>query len=349
MDVLQTITCPDQVTPQWLTARLAECGLLQAGAVTGLHFRPERSIPIAAARITYLELEFSEGTCLSIPHNLVLKFAIGSKEHFFYSTIAVAMPTALWPVCYTSAYHPDADVSWLLLEDLSRTHFQTQWPIPPDYACCAASLETLARLHAAWWDDPRLVDEFLPHLTWEKSWQGRIALAIEKFPQFVDFIGDRLSQQRRQLYQRILDSPSRDWLPQAPAEHRTLLHGDIHFWNFLYPHRPERHDICMIDWNPWDIGRAADDLAYMLALHWYPERRERYERELLQVYQRALLALGIMNYSWEILWHDYRLGVVRNLFIPIWQWVRGIHSSVWWSHLERAMQAFQDLGCGELL
>jgi thiamine kinase-like enzyme len=343
------IVHPDQVTPRWLSATLAQHGLLEAGEVLAVHKRPERSIPIAAARITYLQLELSAGARLSIPTQIVLKFAIGFKEPYFYETMAASMAERLWPACYLSTCNPEANSAWLLLEDLSQTHFQTRWPIPPDYERCAASLETLARLHAHWWGDPRLADEFPAHLTWEKSWQGRMALAIEKFPEFVDFMGDRLSTERRELFERILASPRRDWLPEAPTDHRTLLHGDAHFWNFLYPREATQNRICMIDWNAWDIGRAADDLAYMLALHWYPERRARFERPLLQVYYHELVENGVENYSWEALWRDYRLGAMRNLFIPAWQWVRGIHPSVWWSHLERGAMAFGDLGCEELL
>lgn len=54
---------------------------------------------------------------------------------------------------------------------------------------------------------------------------------------------------------------------------------------------------------------------------------------------------GIGWRAGEMLWQDYQLGVIRNLFIPIWQWRRGIHPGVWWSHLERAFLAYQDLGC----
>jgi len=349
MSVARPIDHPDQVTPLWLTQVLGHAGLLQGGAVLAVGRRSDRSIPIAASRITFLNLQLSQGAGLSIPANLVIKFAASAKEPYFYGTIAASTPHILWPSCYLSSYDPEADASWLLLEDLSQTHFQTPWPIPPDCALCGASIAALARLHANWWDDLHLEEVHSPHLTWEKSWSGRIAQAIEKLPEFLDFLGDRFSADRRGLYERILGGSRWDWLPGAPSDHKTLLHGDAHFWNFMYPKDAIHHPVRLIDWNPWDIGRAADDLAYMLALHWYPERRERFERPLLQAYHHALLECGVEGYPWEALWRDYRLGAIRNLFIPVWQWGRGIHASVWWSHLERAVLAFRDLDCEELL
>ncbi|MEW5868001.1 MAG: phosphotransferase [Chloroflexota bacterium] len=340
---VSAITRAEQITPQSLTALLVAHNLLQGGSVSAVHKRPEGSIPVASTRIAYLELETSPGARLSIPKHLVFKFAVGSKEPFFYRDIAPEMPEASWPCCYLSDYDPVANISWLLLEDLSQTHFQTQWPVPPDYHRCAAALDVLARLHAARWNDPRLEEVYRHHLTWEQSWAGRISLAIESFPTFIDFMSERLSPQRREQYERILASSEHDWFPTSLAGSKTLLHGDAHFWNFLFP-RETGQRLFLIDWNPWDIGRSADDLAYMLALHWYPERRARYERPLLERYHRALLANGVQSYSWEALWQDYQLGVIRNLFIPIWQWQRGIHPSVWWSHLERAFLAYEDLG-----
>jgi hypothetical protein len=37
----------------------------------------------------------------------------------------------------------------------------------------------------------------------------------------------------------------------------------------------ERDDVRLFDWDSWRIDAGSDDLAYMIAMHWYPDRRRR--------------------------------------------------------------------------
>ena len=105
----------------------------------------------------------------------------------------------------------------------------------------------------------------------------------------------------------------------------------------------------IIDWDAWRIGVGARDLAYMMALHWYPDRRRRYEQRLLRHYHDALQAHGVAGYAWGALLEDYRRAALGQLFIPVWQATADLPPAVWWSHLERGMLAFEDLDCESLL
>jgi hypothetical protein len=82
-----------------------------------------------------------------------------------------------------------------------------------------------------------------------------------------------------------------------------------------------------------------------MAVHWYPERRRRLERTLLRRYHDALGAHGVSDYRFETLWEDYRLSVIWQLAVPVWQSALKLGPWIWWSHLERILQAFDDLGC----
>src|SRR5262249_56266901 len=97
------------------------------------------------------------------------------------------------------------------------------------------------------------------------------------------------------------------------------------------------------------VGGAAADLAYMMAVHWYPERRARLEAPLLARYHAGLCARGVSGYSLERLREDYRLSVIGHLAIPVWQQTLGIHPAIWWPHLHRTIAAFEDLDCAALL
>jgi hypothetical protein len=52
-------------------------------------------------------------------------------------------------------------------------------------------------------------------------------------------------------------------------------------------------NVRLIDWEDWSINAATDDLAYMMAMLWYPDRRRRMERPLLDRYHAELVNRGV--------------------------------------------------------
>ena len=80
----------------------------------------------------------------------------------------------------------------------------------------------------------------------------------------------------------------------------TIVHGDAHVWNCFLP-RDGAGDVRLFDWDGWRIGIASSDLAYMMALHWYPNRRRRLERPLLDRYHATLVAYGVAAMT-AVLW-----------------------------------------------
>lgn len=338
----------DDITPQILTTLLSHAGLLPTGQVTGIHFQPEKTVPFGSAHPLYhLVVEYAK-VDNQPPERLFLKFGKSHKEYFFYTRIAPALGIPYLVKCYHAGYDSQTDQTCLLLEDLSATHFQTEWPLPPSEALCFQTVERLAEIHACGWQHPLLESELRSALPAGRSWADRIALATEQLPAFLSFLGDRLSPSQQAIFKLILPSCYLwDALPGTP--NLTLTHGDFHVWNALYPRDPARDTIRFFDWNMWDIGRPSDDLAYLIALHWYPERRERLERKLLSHYFDHLCEYGITEYNWETFWRDYHISVARSLLIPVWQWSRGTHPAVWWPHLERGLLAFEDLECNDFI
>ncbi len=73
----------------------------------------------------------------------------------------------------------------------------------------------------------------------------------------------------------------------------TIIHGDAHPWNFFCPGMTERGNVRLIDWESWSIDTATDDMAYMMAMLWYPDRRRRLERPLLDLYHAELVSHGV--------------------------------------------------------
>ncbi len=76
-------------------------------------------------------------------------------------------------------------------------------------------------------------------------------------------------------------------------------------------------------------GPGADDGVLLV-----PEHRGQHEVPLLRRYHRGLQALGIENYTWEAMFDDYRLCVIRLLFHPARQWQNDEGASKAWFHFE---------------
>jgi hypothetical protein len=87
----------------------------------------------------------------------------------------------------------------------------------------------------------------------------------------------------------------------------------------------------------------------MMAVHWYPDRRQRYEQALLDRYHATLLAEGVKNYDRQALRDDYRWAVLWQITTPVWQAAFNVPPVIWWNNMERILLAFDDLGCCELL
>jgi hypothetical protein len=272
----------------------------------------------------------------------------GRNEVEFYTHVATAMSPRLVPRCFEAAWQPETAAWHLLLEDLTDTHaVASTWPLPPTLDECKRIVAVLARFHAAWWDDSRLgvsigrwadADAIDQHLR-------RFA---EKLRHFADTLGDRLSAERRALYERFIAQAPRLFARYHSHRNLSIVHGDAHVWNCLLP-KDGGDDVRLFDWDSWRIGVASSDLSYMMAMHWYPERRRRMEQPLLDHYHAALVAHDVRGYDRHALDEDYRASVLRQLMTPVWQAAIDLPPVIWWCHLERIFLAIDDLGCRELL
>jgi len=90
------------------------------------------------------------------------------------------------------------------------------------------------------------------------------------------------------------------------------MHGDAHVRNCFVP-RDRNDDARLFDWGTSWIGSGADDLAYMMAMHCYPDRRHTVESPLLDGYHDDLLVHGVSGYDGAALALDYRLATLRML------------------------------------
>jgi aminoglycoside phosphotransferase (APT) family kinase protein len=327
-----------EITPAWLTAILTERGGLIAGRVLRIDQTrdPNPITQNATLRLTYSP--DARGAC---PDRLFFKQNPEAAEAKFYQKIAPTLAHSAVPVCYDAQY--DDASSHVLLAFVEPTHFAPPEALPMPLVYHEMIVDALADLHSQFWDHARLRQDIgalardVPAFSF--------AVASQHWAAFVDALGDRLSATRRGTYERIL----RQYPRYRPSGPKTLVHGDAHWGNYLYPHDPIVHNLYLIDWAVWHVNHGVGDLAYNIALQCYPERRAWIEQPLVRRYHARLLANDIHDYAWAQCWEDYRRMVIEQCVWPIVWHHFDLSPNVWWFALECTLAAFDDLHCEEFL
>jgi thiamine kinase-like enzyme len=348
---------PAAADAEHVTDVLRRAGVLDDCRVSDVRVASSRATILS--RIIRLRLTYDNATPHA-PSSIILKtglpdrvdktWASGRQEVAFYENVGRATPAGLVPLCFEAAWDEATNAWHLLLEDLTETHTTpTRWPLPPSKPQCEQIVNAWARFHAAWWDDPRLGHSVG---TWTSEREDAAALQrlfADRYHPFADRLGDRLPQERRDLYERFLDAVPRLWERYRSHRNLTIIHGDAHVWNCFLPQDESSDGTRLFDWDSWRIGMAAADLAYMMAMHWCPDRRRQLERPLIDRYHAALLAQGVAGYDRCALDDDYRLSALFLIMRPVNQEAFDIPPVIWWNNLERILLAVDDLGCGDLL
>src|SRR5262249_34144426 len=147
-----------------LTDALRRSGTLGNGRVCNVLVESSRSTLLS--KIVRLRLTY-EGASSNAPNSIILKTGLaggigglwsGAQQEFaFYPESAAFMSTRLVPRCFEGVWDTDTKAWPLLLEDLTDSQvIATPWPLPPTMEQCESIVPARARLHAEWWDDPRL-------------------------------------------------------------------------------------------------------------------------------------------------------------------------------------------------
>lgn len=348
------ITDSSQATPSWLTGVLTKSGVMGGAEVSSVRVADRRETGYHV--ILWLDVDYSEA--VTAPARLVLKYSQPARhtrvpetgrEVLFYNEIARQMVDGPTIRCFDATYSPDRGLVHVLMDDLSGSHYeQRPTHVPPTLVECRGIVDALARLHAFWWGKPpfelagaQLVDA--------DEIDRRVSENRQRIYAFADMLGDRLSDKRRAIIRAVLEAMPRLFTRLESPEAMSVVHSDVHIGNFLFPREESTQDVRIIDWQTWNVDLAVRDLAHMMAFFWFPEHRGLHEQSLLRLYHERLTEYGVHDYTWEMLFEDYRLSVARLIFHPAWQWQNGEGVSKAWFHFERIMLAYEDLKCAELL
>ncbi len=336
---------PPLPTAATLSDWLRRSGSLPNGAVEHVHVDLVHKTYIS--KLFFLTATYTPDVPSDLPRHLVVKSPLvpptADCELKFFREVAPIIGSPPLVNCLAAVENSDGSSEVIVLEDIRATHDHPPWPIPPGRAQSEVAIDVLARVHALCWGAPTMGQ---PHTV--ESLTSMVHGIVANLPSFMDAIGDVLTAEAREIYERVFSSSLKPWLRLTDSRAHTIIHGDAHTWNFLFP-RSGSGPAYLIDWQLWHVDIGARDLAYFMALHWYPRRRRELELSLLRRYHEALLAHGAADYTFDDSLLDYRRCVIRNLTIPIILQSRGMKPDAWWHRLECALSAYRDLECDELL
>lgn len=340
-----------QISREWIAVAVST----NPANISSFHIT--RQFDTGVSQIAFLKIEYHLSEA-DLPQSVAVKIArdsplkefsgFGKQEVAFYCRIAPQIAADCFAKCYSACFDENSRLYNIVLQDLSEYFFQTEYPVPPSIPRSQMAIECLAKIHSACWNNQRLLDLVRQSTVIDFTDYSDYSNFIKTYRSFVNFMGDRFLSYRRQIIEDVIQH----WYKLAQRfqayKGLTLAHNDAHFWNFLYP-IGSGIDAKLIDWQFYGVGIAARDLAYMIALHLFPNRRREYEMELLKYYHDSLQRAGITNYGFDELLLDYRFSIIESLVIPIKMWRLGIRATIWYNHIERIFTAYDDLNCYDLL
>jgi hypothetical protein len=364
---------PDPVTPEWLTTVLRQAGRLPTGDVLAVEQETTGAFNSATCR---LQVWYSPEAPSGAPDRLVLKRNLssewgveaGADEVAFYVEVASLPdhPPVTVP-CYMATYDPDTGDSFVLLQDLSATH---QSPVTreqqisvvhavPSTDAITRVVDTLAELHAYWWQHPLLDAGQFPLGYWSSteersarylqkrtaSWSRLVAAESSWLPPELQVLYEQLLSRLPYVWERYLEPRFR------ARRHLTLVHGDAYFCNFLCPRHGADAPTYLLDWQSPSFDLGSYDLVNLCATFWTSEQRHQDQREdaMLRRYLRTLEVRGVSEYGWNDLVMDYQLGLIFWVLMPVQDAADGSATDYWWPKMRCLTSAFREWGCATLL
>jgi aminoglycoside phosphotransferase (APT) family kinase protein len=249
--------------------------------------------------------------CSSAPDSVVVKLPAETPEsletarrgrlyerEFRFFTDLAPRTDVRAPRCYAAAFDPATDDYALVFEDVSGRLEADQLdgcPLPQ----AALVLRQLARLHASWWQHPRLSDnDWLTTFTSEHRLANLHRLLIDGWPPLCAELGDRLPADADTVGARVADAFVTT-LRRFDAHPQTLLHGDARMDNFMFDAGVVRAPVVLLDWQNVGRGPAIADLGYFLAQNLTAGAIRAHAHDLMADYHAELRGHGVTGYSLE--------------------------------------------------
>jgi aminoglycoside phosphotransferase (APT) family kinase protein len=198
----------------------------------------------------------------------------------------------------------------LILEDLSSLSAGDQVKgITPAQA--KASVETIGRFHACWWEMPSLESlSWMPHRNIQAS---RYQSA---WPKFREVFGGYLSASAIALGDHLANHLEA-LLCEIEQRPHTIVHSDFRADNLLFDALSHSQPVVVLDWQLAIRGRGVLDVARLLCGSLNPQDRVACEMTLLRRWHETLARGGVQGYSIAQAEQDYKMSALICLYYPV--------------------------------
>jgi aminoglycoside/choline kinase family phosphotransferase len=318
---LPLVDHPDKITPEWLSQLLAMNGIEAS-------IKQFRHSPVGTGQMAdnyRLHLEYGDKPA-DAPDTLVVKVSSSNPtsrgagasggyatEVKFYLDLARELAIRT-PRCYHGDISDDRDEFVLVLEDLAPAEQGDQIR-----GCTAEQAElaltNLAGLHGSSWCDDTLD---------RHDWLSRVTPDVAKLftnilvpstEGFIERYGARLHADDVDVLRKFA-SAAEGWLVGRPKIFAPV-HGDYRLDNLMFGTAKGGAPVAAVDWQTLSIGHPGRDVAYFLGNSLTPELRRANEESLVAAYHKALLGIGVSNYSPEQCFEDYRYGQFQGPLVTV--------------------------------
>jgi Ecdysteroid kinase-like family len=348
----------EDISPEWLTAALRAGG--ERATVATIEHEPVGLGIGIMSMLFRLVPTYSDGNGpgsvivkLAPPYEAVRQVARGyrlyEREVNIYNELGGAIGMRP-PRCYFGAHDVESDAFVLVLEDLAGARMIDQLD-----GCSADDARTivaeLARHHAAWWQNPKLVDLAYIQSPADPPYpQFQDQSVKQAWPVILERFGDSIPERVRAVGDRwsTIGPPL---MEDAPNHPNTLLHGDVRLDNLFF-HDDGGEPVSAVDWQLAFRGVGATDLAYFTSQSLTVDVRREHESDLCHLYHDTLAEGGVTDYPYDELWTDYRRNVLFCLTYPLTggavELVNDRAYALATAMIERSVAAIEDLDADEL-
>lgn len=310
------------ITPAWLTQVLRKNGHItesRVADITSHRIGAEFGFLDNLARLVlaYDQTENNAPTSLvvKISSSEALYRQIGAfyhayeREFHFYEIVAPHSPIRL-PRCYGREVDPETNAHILILEDLGSLSAGDQVKgLTPAQA--QASVETIGRFHACWWETSGL-----DSLSWMPRRNIQPTRYQTAWPLFRDVLGSHLSASAIALGDH-LSIHLETLLGEIEKRPHTIVHSDFRADNLLFDEASQPEPVVILDWQLAIRAMGVLDVARLLCGSMNPHDRSVGEMDLLRRWHETLELGGVHGYPFKRAIEDYRLCALICLYYPV--------------------------------